>query len=72
MGEHDWFNYRGLICCRICGIVKRMDGVNKACKGPIVVTTRASATAPTIRATAMSIPGEDHWPTMPQEDSTDD
>ncbi len=33
VGEHDWFQFRDLTCCRTCGIVKRADGTNKPCKG---------------------------------------
>jgi hypothetical protein len=26
--------------CRICGIVRRRDGKNKPCRGPVYITTR--------------------------------
>lgn len=33
--EHEWFERFGLTCCKRCGIVKRRDGQNKPCKGPM-------------------------------------
>ncbi len=44
LGAHDWFTYGRLNweCCRVCGIVRRMDGkLNKPCKGPVAVGPRA-------------------------------
>lgn len=35
--EHDWF-VPGFIkyeCCRLCGIIRRRDGKNKPCRGPV-------------------------------------
>lgn len=35
MGDHVWSQHFGLTCCDICGIVKRADGNNKPCRGPM-------------------------------------
>jgi hypothetical protein len=32
---HVWFKRFGLICCKQCGIVRRADGKNKPCPGPV-------------------------------------
>lgn len=42
IGAHDWFtpNFIGYECCRACGIIKRADGKNKPCKGPVGVRPR--------------------------------
>lgn len=37
---HDWFIWRGLECCRRCGIVRRADRQNKPCKGAVKVGPR--------------------------------
>jgi hypothetical protein len=39
-GGHSWTDYKGLPVCGICGIVKRADGTNKPCKGPVFVEPR--------------------------------
>lgn len=41
-GEHQWFTYGRLNweCCRVCGIVRRKDGKNSPCKGPVAVGPR--------------------------------
>lgn len=41
--EHEWFEWRGMTCCKKCGIVKRRDGKNKPCKGVVRVTLRRAA-----------------------------
>lgn len=43
--EHQWFTYGRLNweCCRACGIVRRADGKNSPCKGPVAVGPRESA-----------------------------
>lgn len=40
--SHEWFRPSALSydCCRICGIVKRADGKNRPCKGPVKITLR--------------------------------
>lgn len=40
---HDWFTYGRLNwkCCRVCGIVRRADGKNSPCKGPVAVGPRS-------------------------------
>lgn len=42
--EHDWFFYArlGCECCRKCGIIKRADGQNKSCPGPVKVGPRGA------------------------------
>jgi len=39
---HEWFERYGLTCCKVCGIVRRADGQNKPCKGPVSVGPRAT------------------------------
>lgn len=41
-GEHEWFTYGRLNweCCKVCGIVRRIDGKNSPCKGPSPVGPR--------------------------------
>ncbi len=44
---HDWFDsgmIQGVLSCRICGIVKRSDGKNKPCGGPVRVGPRTLQT----------------------------
>lgn len=40
--EHEWFTYGRLNweCCRVCGVVRRKDGNNSPCKGPVAVGPR--------------------------------
>lgn len=38
--SHDWFRRFGLTCCKRCGFVKRADGGNKPCPGPVRVGLR--------------------------------
>ena len=38
--EHEWFEWRGLTCCKKCGIVRRADDKNKPCKGVVKVGPR--------------------------------
>lgn len=40
--KHNWTFYRGLVVCKHCGIVKRRDGENKACRGKTRVALRES------------------------------
>lgn len=40
--DHAWFQRFGLTCCKLCGIVKRRDGANKPCPGPVRVELRQS------------------------------
>lgn len=44
---HDWFVPEGIgyECCRKCGIVRRRDRKNKACKGVVRIGLRAIAAA---------------------------
>lgn len=46
--EHEWFRPDWLKseweCCKICGIVRRMDGIaNKPCRGPVSVGPREAS-----------------------------
>ena len=40
--EHEWFTYGRLNweCCRVCGVVRRKDGKNSRCRGPVSVGPR--------------------------------
>lgn len=38
--EHVWFQYHALTCCRVCGLVKRRNGLNNPCKGPTRIELR--------------------------------
>lgn len=38
--EHEWTMFHKLECCKVCGVVRRRDGQNKPCKGPVKVTLR--------------------------------
>lgn len=43
MSEHVWHRprqFRWLLCCSKCGILKRKDGQNKPCPGYVAVTLR--------------------------------
>lgn len=42
VGDHDWIKRDGndFKFCRICNTVKRADGKNKPCKGPVKLTLR--------------------------------
>jgi hypothetical protein len=40
MSEHAWVQRFGLTCCKRCGIVRRRDGTNKPCSGPVRVELR--------------------------------
>lgn len=31
--QHQWHTFLGLVCCKLCGVVKREDGKNRPCKG---------------------------------------
>jgi len=40
---HIWWTWKGMRCCKLCGIVKRpawREGKNKPCKGLVRVTLR--------------------------------
>lgn len=40
---HVWGRVSGGLpgeCCRICGAMRRADKQNRACPGPVVITTR--------------------------------
>ena len=39
-GKHDWWVWRGMTCCKKCGIIRRRDGKNKACRGVVKVALR--------------------------------
>lgn len=41
--KHLWFEWHGMTCCKLCGIVKRADGKNKPCKGEVKITLRRAA-----------------------------
>lgn len=44
---HVWGNVTSLIpgeCCRVCGIMRRRDKLNKPCKGPVEITLRKEPT----------------------------
>lgn len=43
MADHHWIERFGLTCCRVCGFVRRADGKNKPCRGPVYVELRAPA-----------------------------
>lgn len=38
---HDWHLRFGLTCCKRCGIVRRADGLNRACTGPVRLGLRS-------------------------------
>jgi hypothetical protein len=40
-GKHSWFQRFGLTCCKLCGIVRRADGNNSRCPGPVRVGLRS-------------------------------
>lgn len=37
---HNWFKKYGLVLCKHCGIVQRLDDKNKPCPGKIRVVLR--------------------------------
>jgi len=39
-GGHDWFQFKGMTCCKLCGIIQRADGKNKPCPGIVKVGPR--------------------------------
>ena len=41
MSAHDWHLRFGLTCCKACGIVRRADGKNKPCPGPVRIGLRS-------------------------------
>lgn len=38
--DHAWVERFGLTCCQRCGIVKRRNGTNKPCPGPVRIAFR--------------------------------
>jgi len=50
VSDHEWiwFERPGpgapIQCCRSCGVVKRRDGKNNPCRGPVRVAPRSSPT----------------------------
>lgn len=39
---HDWFEWRGMTCCRLCGNVRNETSDTRSCKGPVKVALRAT------------------------------
>lgn len=39
---HTWFDFHNTVACRTCGIVRRRDGANAPCRGPVRVALRAA------------------------------
>lgn len=43
--EHRWRTFQAstqaIEACALCGTVRRRDGLNKPCKGPVPITLRA-------------------------------
>lgn len=40
-GEHCWFDFKGTICCALCGHIQRADGKpNKPCRGIVRIELR--------------------------------
>lgn len=39
-GEHLWASYRGVESCALCGVCRRRDDKNNACKGIVKVSLR--------------------------------
>ena len=37
---HKWFDWRGMICCLDCGLLRRPDDDNSPCKGKIGIAPR--------------------------------
>lgn len=44
--SHQWHNWHGLECCRVCGIVRRRDDKNTPCKGPTRIGPRGEGNRP--------------------------
>jgi hypothetical protein len=42
---HDWFQFNGMKCCRVCGNVWNATSDTRACKGPVKVSTREQESA---------------------------
>ncbi len=45
---NQWFLYRNIECCKVCGIVRRRDEKNKPCRGPVAVRTREESNETTM------------------------
>lgn len=48
MSQHEWVEPKPESriewpYCRLCGVVRRADGQNRECRGPVPVTTRDQA-----------------------------
>ena len=39
---HDWFEFKGMKCCRVCSLVWNETSDTRACKGPSSVGIRSS------------------------------
>lgn len=37
---HDWFEYKGMTCCRSCGFIKNATSDTRPCKGSVKVEVR--------------------------------
>ena len=42
-GTHRWIDFHGRTCCATCGNVRRADGLNAPCKGPVHVILKGAA-----------------------------
>lgn len=42
-GTHRWIEFLRLTCCASCGNVRRADGLNAPCKGPVHVILKEEA-----------------------------
>lgn len=40
LSPHEWFDYRGRTCCRLCGNVRNATSDERLCKGPVRVSLR--------------------------------
>lgn len=53
---HEWakwvFKSGSMVCCNICGKVRRADNLNKPCKGPVKIELRVEQ----LKQEAMSEP----------------
>ena len=38
---HKWFDWRGMICCRDCGYMRRPADDNNPCKGKVYIALRS-------------------------------
>lgn len=42
-GTHPWIEFSGRVCCGACGVIRRADGQNKPCMGPVHIVLREDA-----------------------------